>query len=124
MRKTITITDVKKRDEQLWLLSEAPSFSLEGAIPKRYMLVDSVERSFVYIVEQADEFVYVSIPQPCWREIKEVLTQPLTVFLQAGTVELELAGFQEELAYLIGNIEGNANYGEEMEKAVKDTFLT
>jgi len=123
MRKTITISRTEKRGDQLWLVSESPSFSLEEAIPKRYMLVNSDEQAFVYILEQGDEFIYVSIPKRCWQGIKEVLAKPLAVWLQAGN-ELELIGFSEELAYLIENIEGNANYGEEMEKAVKETFLT
>lgn len=124
MRKTIRIARAEKRGSELWLVNDNPSFSIEGAVPKGYMLVNSDERAFVYIIEKDDEFVYVSIPQPCWKEIKEVLTEPLTVWLQAGTYELELIGFSEELTYLIENIEGNANYGEEMEKAVKETFLT
>lgn len=124
MRKTITITHVEKRGQQIWLMGDEPPFSLEGATPKRYMLADSDHLSFVYILEVVDEFIYVSIPQKFWGEMKEVLTQPLNVFLQVGAVELELIGFKEELTYLIENIEGNANYGEEMEKAVKDTFLT
>ncbi|GGJ76778.1 hypothetical protein GGR02_002972 [Anoxybacillus voinovskiensis] len=124
MRKTIRITRAEKRGNELWLVSDTPSFSIEGAVPKCYMLVNSDEQAFVYIIEKDDEFVYVSIPQPCWKEIKEVLTEPLTVWLQDGTNQLELIGFSEELAYLIENIAGNANYGEEMEKAVKETFLT
>lgn len=124
MRKTIRIARAEKRGRELWLVNNNPSFSIEGAVPKGYMLVNSDEQAFVYIIEKDDEFVYVSIPQPCWKEIKEVLTEPLTVWLQAGTYELELIGFSEELTYLIENIEGNANYGEEMEKAVKETFLT
>lgn len=123
MRKTITISRTEKRGNQLWLVSESPLFSLEEAVPKRYMLVNSDEQAFVYILEQGDEFIYVSIPKRCWQGIKEVLAKSLTVWLQAGN-ELELIGFSEELAYLIENIEGNANYGEEMEKAVKETFLT
>lgn len=124
MRKTIQITRAETRGDQLWLIGNMPSFSIEGAVPKCYMLVNSDEQAFVYILEKDDEFVYVSIPQSCWNEIKEVLTEQLTVWLQAGMNELELIGFSEELAYLIENIAGNANYGEEMEKAVKETFLT
>ncbi|MBB5325543.1 hypothetical protein HNQ34_002644 [Anoxybacillus tepidamans] len=124
MRKTITIKRAEKRGQQILLVGDEPPFSLEGAIPKRYMLTDSDHLSFIYILEAVDEFIYVFIPQKFWGEMKEVLAQSLNVFLQAGATELELIGFKEELAYLIENIEGNANYGEEMEKAVKDTFLT
>ncbi|KXG10187.1 hypothetical protein AT864_01748 [Anoxybacillus sp. P3H1B] len=124
MRKKIMIQQVEKRNEQLWLLAEEPPFSLENAAPKRYMLVDSDLLSFVYIIEAGDEFIYIAIPQPVWPEVKQALHQPLSVFLQCGAAKMELPGFQEELAYLVDNIEGNANYGEEMEKAVKDVFLT
>jgi hypothetical protein len=123
MRK-ITIEKTEKNDQQLWLISDEPSFSLEGAKPKHYMLADSDHVAFVYILEVDDEFAYVVIPQSLWGELKAVLNHQLRVFLQSGTVRLELTGFKEELTYLIENIEGNANYGEEMEKAVKDIFLT
>ncbi|WP_027408910.1 hypothetical protein [Anoxybacteroides tepidamans] len=124
MRKKITIHQAEKRDDQMWLIGEEPSFPLDEAKPKNYMLADSDCLSFIYILETEDEFVYVTIPQGLWKEIKEVLHHPLRVFLQCGPIQLELLGFQEELAYLVENIEGNANYGEEMEKAVKETFLT
>jgi hypothetical protein len=124
MRKKITIVQIEKRDGQMWLIGEEPSFAFDDAEPKRYMLADSDGLSFIYILEAADEFIYVTIPQPLWREMKEALHQPSPVFLQCGGRELELSSFQEELAYLIENIEGNANYGEEMEKAVKEAFLT
>jgi hypothetical protein len=35
---------------------------------------------------------------------------------------IELTDIHDELSYLLENIKGNANYGEEMEKKVVETF--
>ena len=88
------------------------------------MLVDSDNIAFIYILETEEDFIYVAIPYELWPDMKRVLTEDIPIFLQSGTVELELTNFKEELAYLIENIDGNANYGEQMEQAVKEIFLT
>ncbi|MBA2874943.1 UPF0738 family protein [Thermaerobacillus caldiproteolyticus] len=124
MRKKLVIEHIEMHDQQLWLISTEPPFSLEGAKAKHYMLTDSDHLAFIYILEVNDEFVYVTIPQSLWKDLKAVLSGEFRVFLQSGTMRLELPQFKEELAYLLENIEGNANYGEEMEKAVKEIFLT
>lgn len=124
MRKKLMVEKIEKRNERLWLISDHPSFLLEHAKPKNHMLVDSDNIAFIYILETEEDFIYVAIPYELWPDMKRVLTEDIPVFLQSGAVELELTNFKEELAYLIENIEGNANYGEQMEQAVKEIFLT
>jgi hypothetical protein len=123
MRKKITIEKTERQHNKLLLFPAPHSFSLEDAKAKNYMLVDSDELAFVYIIEVDNEFIYISIPNSLWPELNEALKAHLPVFLQDETVLLELSGMVDELAYLIENIDGNANYGEEMEKAVKEVFL-
>lgn len=36
--------------------------------------------------------------------------------------ELELEHFQDELSYILENVEGNNNYGKEFVSAVEETF--
>jgi hypothetical protein len=124
MRKMLVVEKVEKRDERLSLISDHPPFSLEQAKPKNHMLVDSDKIAFIYILETDEDFIYVVIPYQFWTDIKQVLTDNIPIFLQSGTIELELTNFKEELTYLIENIDGNANYGEQMEQAVKEIFLT
>lgn len=123
MRKKIFIEEVKKGDNKLLLIPKAHSFQLEKAKAKNYMLADSDELAFIYILEIEEEFIYVSIPSSLWEELKEAIDQNVPMFLFDGPVMLELSGMIEELSYLIENIDGNANYGEEMEKAVRQAFL-
>jgi len=123
MRKKIFIEEVKKGDNKLLLIPKAHSFQLEKAKAKNYMLADSDELAFIYILEIEEEFIYVSIPSSLWEELKEAIDQNVPMFLFDGPVMLELTGMIEELSYLIENIDGNANYGEEMEKAVRQAFL-
>jgi hypothetical protein len=124
MRKKLVVEKAEKRDERLWLICDHPPFSLEQARPKNHMLVDSDNIAFIYILETDEDFIYVAIPYQFWMDIKQVLTDGVPIFLQSGTIELELTNFKEELTYLIENIDGNANYGEQMEQAVKEIFLT
>jgi hypothetical protein len=122
MQKKIHINSVEKNDKGIYLIAQPHTFSLESAKAKRYMLVDSDHLSFVYILEVENEFVYVMMPQQVWPDLKEALLTNTSVFLKSNEVVIELEGMKEELTYLIDNIKGNANYGDEMEKAVAEFF--
>lgn len=54
--------------------------------------------------------------------LKEVLATKEPVFLVGSDTTIALDGIHEEMAYLIENIKGNANYGDEMEQAVTAFF--
>ncbi|MDT8862745.1 hypothetical protein N0O92_21375 [Alkalihalobacillus sp. MEB130] len=87
------------------------------------MLVDSAGLAFVYILETEQEFFYVSFPQHTWEELHRVLQQSAIITLRLNeTIHIELDSIAEELSFLTENIEGNSNYGEEMEKAVHEVF--
>jgi hypothetical protein len=87
------------------------------------MLVDSDHFAFVYVVEYKQEFNYLILPEKVWPDLKQALDKRLPVSVQAGNTTVQLTGIHDELSYLLGNIKDNANYGEEMEKKVSDTFL-
>jgi hypothetical protein len=124
MRKKLVIEKVERKDGQLYLINDHPPFSLKEAKPKGHMLVDSDHLSFIYILETDEDFIYVAIPYECWNDVKQALAGEAAVVLKSEELELELTSFKEELTYLIENIDGNANYGERMEQAVKEIFLT
>ncbi|WP_221563863.1 hypothetical protein [Alkalihalobacillus sp. TS-13] len=91
--------------------------------PSEQVLVDSDALSFIYILETTDSFIYVSFPKEQWNALKTVITEEKDAFLKLSNHEpLSLKGLKWELEYLIENISGNANYGNEMMKSVEEIF--
>ena len=109
-----------ERQERGWMMM--CDASLQGFQPRQHMLVDSDECAFIYILEAEDAFVYVVMPKNVWGALKEVLATKEPVFLAGSDTTIALDGIHEEMAYLIENIKGNANYGDEMEQAVTAFF--
>lgn len=91
--------------------------------PKEQMLVDSDNFSFVYITEKAEDYTYVVLPESIWGELKKAWNSEAVAVLSDGANLLELPEFFEELRYLVDNIIGNSNYGEEMVAKVEGIFL-
>jgi hypothetical protein len=123
MKKRIEINQIKQLNDSLILCIDQEDHPLENAVPKQHMLVDSDQLAFIYLLEQENDYVYVSLPSMIWPAIKEAMDQNRRIVLMTGSREIELDGMKEELEYLIHNIEGNANYGEEMVKKVEEVFL-
>ncbi|CUA79388.1 hypothetical protein [Anoxybacillus suryakundensis] len=115
----IYVHTAEKKEHGWYVTCEA---SLQGLKPKRHMLVDSDECAFVYILEASDAFVYVVMSKDVWGAMKEALRTNEPMFLVGSDATIELEGIHEEVTYLIENIKGNANYGEEMEQAVTAFF--
>ncbi|MCA0987830.1 hypothetical protein [Guptibacillus algicola] len=89
------------------------------------MLVDSDNLSFVYLLDGEEGYTYIRFNEDIWSSLKEILNKDLPVMLVDETGEkLELVEIKEELAYLVENIKGNSNYGNEMNQAVESVFLT
>jgi hypothetical protein len=86
------------------------------------MLVDSDGCSFIYLLENADTYTYISIPEIVWNDLKTAVSKNLPVIVTNGSERIFLTNFQEELNYLIENIKGNSNYGEEMVNKVETVF--
>lgn len=86
------------------------------------MLVDSAGFSFVYLLENHDSYTYIKLPEVFWRNLKKAIACRLTVSLTNGREKLYLTNFLKELGYLIENIKGNSNYGEEMVYKVEAVF--
>jgi Family of unknown function (UPF0738) len=98
------------------------NFRLENVKASGQMLVDSLELSFVYLLENNDTYTYLKIPEIFWTDLKEVMTREISVSVTNGQEKINLVRFLEELIYLIENIKGNSNYGEEMVRKVEAVF--
>ncbi len=87
------------------------------------MLVDSDGLAFIYILENDTAFYYVTFEQSTWPYLKKLLVTNKSLILDLGNEKsIELTSMFEELTFLTENIDGNSNYGEVMEKAVKEVF--
>ncbi|MDP4161789.1 MAG: hypothetical protein Q8906_14405 [Bacillota bacterium] len=95
---------------------------VNGLKPSGQMLVDSDGLAFIYLMENEESYTYIVLPEPIWDSLKVGLNEKRPVFISDGQEELELHNFKEELEYLISNIKGNSNYGEEMVTKVENTF--
>ncbi|MDQ0217509.1 hypothetical protein ELQ35_06775 [Peribacillus cavernae] len=122
MREKITIKEIDIDNQQLLLKTEG-TVDLAELTPKEQMLVDSDGAAFIYITENNDDYTYISLPETVWPHLKEAVSKKLPVVLISDDEKLELTGISEELAYLIDNIQGNSNYGEELVSSVERIFL-
>jgi len=104
------------------ILKVDESYTVSQLTPKGQILVDSDSFAFIYIAEKEDEYIYIVLHKDIWPSIKEGLAANLKLYISNGNDNLELIDWKEEMEYLIDNIEGNGNYGEEMEQAVTSVF--
>lgn len=122
MNKRIELTEATIENNNL-ILQPAPfSIELEEIKAREQMLVDSDQLAFIYILEAANEFVYAGLPHTVWAKLKEAKDKDFNVILKIKEQEIELVNLLDELDYLLENIKGNANYGEEMENKVVELF--
>lgn len=121
MSKRIVIDTALIENDELLLIAD-PQEEIADLAPTGQMLVDSDHFSFIYIVEKEGSYQYISIPEGAWNIIQEGLLKGLNTYLSADGNKIPLPGFLEEMEYLIANITGNSNYGEEMVAKVEQVF--
>jgi hypothetical protein len=120
MKKIIKIDQAMIENNQLkFITNEAVS----ELIPREHMLVDSDHFSFIYLMEENNDYTYIALGESIWSTLKEARSRKLPALLISGEQQQELVSFHEELDYLIHNIKGNGNYGDEMVGKVEKTFL-
>ncbi|WP_099354190.1 UPF0738 family protein [Fredinandcohnia onubensis] len=122
MQKRIEISEMNTSNNQLELIAERPNFDTAGLQASGQMLVDSDSLAFIYKLENEKEFIYVSLPSSIWPSLKNVISENQKVILHLEENEIELIDIIPELEYLLQNIEGNTNYGNEMVELVEKTF--
>ncbi|AJI21515.1 hypothetical protein H8R29_03735 [Priestia megaterium] len=123
MHNRIDITTCVMKSNELHLKADPIETEIEQLEDTKQMLVDSDNMSFVYVVDINDQFMYVGLSDNIWANLKHVLHKDMKVFLEINKKIIELSAVKEELSYLISNIEGNVNYGDEMVARVEEVFL-
>ncbi|MFC4320629.1 UPF0738 family protein [Litchfieldia salsa] len=123
MQKKIEITEIKLNGDRFEFYTSESRFELHNIKATGQMLVDSDGLSFIYIIENEQEYLYLSLPVTVWPSLQELLNTSYMPLFITQNDEVELEGMKDELSYLISNIEGNANYGEDMVKKVEELFL-
>ncbi|EIT84607.1 putative phosphatase [Fictibacillus macauensis ZFHKF-1] len=110
--------------EQLILSLAQTSEHVKAWSDGQRMLVDSDQLSFIYVLETADDLIYIDLPQAVWPQVNEALIQNQQAILTiAGSdEELPLSALHNELLYLLENIKDNSNYGEQMQVACEASF--
>ncbi|MCT2342763.1 hypothetical protein [Niallia taxi] len=121
MTEKLQVLNAEIADTKI-ILEVDESYPVSQLTPKGQILVDSDSFAFIYIAEKEDEYVYIVLHKDIWLSIKKGLAANLKLYLSNGQDNLELIDWKEEMEYLIDNIEGNGNYGEEMEQAVTSVF--
>ncbi|MGO4889367.1 hypothetical protein ACJ2A9_16585 [Anaerobacillus sp. MEB173] len=87
------------------------------------MLVDADNVAFIYLLETDHTYIYISIGQTIWLDLKEAMGRELPVNLLVGEMEaISLTHIYQELQYLIENIKGNSNYRDELVLSVEQIF--
>ncbi|WP_088103492.1 hypothetical protein [Halalkalibacter urbisdiaboli] len=121
----LNVTKIVKREEQ-YIVSVDEELMNEQADSLRAgerMLVDSDGLAFVYILEDDKAFYYLSFPKETWNVLYQAYKEKSDLKLVLNKkVTLPLTNIHEELDFLLENIEGNGNYGEVMEEAVREVF--
>jgi len=123
MHNRIDITTCVMKSNELHLKADPIETEIEQLEDTKQMLVDSDNMSFVYVVDINDQFMYVGLSDNIWANLKHVLHKDMKVFLEINKKIIELSAVKEELSYLISNIEGNVNYGDQMVARVEEVFL-
>ncbi|MGP7817252.1 UPF0738 family protein [Niallia sp. 01092] len=122
MNQKLQLLNSEIIDNEL-LLRVEESILLDSYKASGQMLVDSDALSFIYLLEEKDYYVYLVIENKWWNIMKEGKELNLPVYLTNGSHNVLLEQFFEELNYLVENIDGNSNYGDEMENAVGAVFI-
>ncbi|MBM7653677.1 UPF0738 family protein [Neobacillus cucumis] len=121
MNKKIIIETAILNDGKLILETEE---KINGLIPAEQILVDSDHNSFIYLMENQEDYTYIVLPEQLWSYLKTAIEQEVTVFLKAEHEQIELPNFLDELEYVLSNIKGNSNYGNELVTKVEGFFLS
>jgi hypothetical protein len=120
MKKSITILQSKIIENKLLLETSEP---IIGLVPGEQILVDSDRYAFIYIMEDKDDYTYIVLHEQIWPILKNAQEQKITVWVTCNEQQIELINFHDELEYVVTNIKGNSNYGEELVSKVEDIFF-
>lgn len=123
--KKLNVLEITKNSEGYAAVCEHTftQNEIKGIKAGERMLVDSDGLALIYIIEDDEQFYYVSFGQNTWPLLNEAYKTEAPLILEFDSNHtLELLQLHAELDFLLENIEGNSNYGEELETAVCEVF--
>jgi Family of unknown function (UPF0738) len=118
-RKIIIQTAILTENE---LILETDEF-INGLIPGEQILVDSDNSAFIYLMEDQNDYTYIVLSENLWPYLKTANEKKLPLLVKSNQEQIELISFLEELEYILSNIKGNSNYGDELVTKVEGFFL-
>jgi hypothetical protein len=121
MKKSITILKDYIIEDKLFLETNEP---INEMVPGEQILVDSDQYSFIYLMEDKDDYTYIVLHEQIWPLIKKAQEKKLPVWVTFNEEQKELINFHDEFEYVLSNIKGNSNYGKELVTKVEGIFLT
>ncbi|MCD7034987.1 hypothetical protein LRR81_12080 [Metabacillus sp. GX 13764] len=120
--KKILVSTANRKEGKLLFEAEPYEGSTNELAPTGQILADSDQLSFIYILENSEEFIYLNLPHHLWGTIHEARNSETEAAVMINGTEIKLNNFFPEMQALLENIKGNANYGEDMEKQVSGSF--
>jgi hypothetical protein len=123
MRKIVLAHEAILEETKLILKINSNEVDLSQAIEIGTLIADSDNTSLMYIIEEKEDFVYISIPSSYWDEINKAYIKEIPVYLEGEQGEMKLENWQDELSTFLENVEGNYNYGQEFVEKVNEIFL-
>jgi hypothetical protein len=121
VKQIINVNEAVIENEELQFIADT-KMDLSKMEPSGQILVDSDQLAFVYLADLGGEYAYITIPDDTWTILKEALDLNVEAYVLNEQSRLHLQGLKEEMNYLIENIKGNSNYGEEMVGKVESIF--
>lgn len=100
-------------------MADQPSF-----VPISQVIVDADTFAFIYIVEENEQYSYLSFGQELWIDLLEHIQKGQNPVLQVGETSIILDGFIDEMTSLLFNIKGNSNYGDSFVETVEKIFAS
>lgn len=123
MRKIIEVKELIINDKGLNITIENEVANINECSEVGTMIADSDQISLLYIIEENEEFVYISIPSRYWNVLKKALDEEKSVFLQNEGNSMPLTQWNDELSFIVQNVEGNLNYGSEFVEQIQNVFF-
>lgn len=123
IRKKVWLNQTSHIENQLVLTGESTD-EIGKLNPSGQVIVDSDELSFVYLAEEGDDYTYLYLPDFIWMELKEAMDKNFEIIVHIGENRMPLLQLKDEVEYLVFNIEGNSNYGDEMVEKVESVFIS
>lgn len=114
MRK---VYEVISNEQHEYHIAETASLKPTGQV-----LADSDAVAFIYIVEENNEYSYLTFGEGLWHTLVQYVAEERNPVVQIAGESIELDGFFEEMSFLLPNIAGNSNYGEAFVERVERVF--